>query len=347
LKRVLERKVRDLNSPPSRQFQAPSPTAYELKLQSALRAVGFPFRTGAVLWYTTHHKYTPDFLISDRLIVEVVGEIHTLPAVRAHDRIRKRALAAMGFRVLEFENEFVNNNPQLVVEKIQQAYYQVTEGEDDKGSNFPRIIKVRGNIREPSIHNIDSRVENIATKICTEISEDNLTTESVRKIISESDPILLKSQSAMDKVMLLCFGLNLKPQMLEEQRRNSKDTQKAEIASPVDFGKASRFFQSGLDIMTDLFGEGGSIGMKNLLNISAPNMLKNIVLKGGPNINPGQFEVNSKESLMSMIEGFNSNFSKSRVSVVREDIKVEICESRMNFNSKPHLAWVASLCAEE
>lgn len=66
--------------------------------------------------------YIPDFVHEDRkLIVEVDGGIHTIPAVAANDRIRQSRLEAMGYRVIRFTNIQVKDTIQKVLHDIRIA----------------------------------------------------------------------------------------------------------------------------------------------------------------------------------------------------------------------------------
>ena len=47
---------------------------------------------------------------------------------------------------------------------------------------------------------------------------------------------------------------------------------------------------------------------------------KNLIFKGGPNLNPGIISIRDESTLESNIDGFNENFSYSRIYVEKLDI---------------------------
>jgi len=55
--------------------------------------------------------YTPDFIIGNRLIVEVDGGIHDLDYHKTPDIIRQRALENMGYSVYRVRNKEVESYP--------------------------------------------------------------------------------------------------------------------------------------------------------------------------------------------------------------------------------------------
>jgi len=64
-------------------------------------------------------KYVLDFYCpAERLAVELDGEVHLDELSQIHDRARKRYLNEQGIKVIRFENEFVFNEPILLIERI-------------------------------------------------------------------------------------------------------------------------------------------------------------------------------------------------------------------------------------
>lgn len=63
--------------------------------------------------------YILDFYCpAERLAVELDGAVHDDPAQRTHDAERDRALAALGIRVVRFENRTVLETPEAVLDAI-------------------------------------------------------------------------------------------------------------------------------------------------------------------------------------------------------------------------------------
>lgn len=52
-------------------MEVPKPTLYEKKLAFRLAAKNIPHKSQPVIWYTRANYYTPDFIIGQKLIVEV------------------------------------------------------------------------------------------------------------------------------------------------------------------------------------------------------------------------------------------------------------------------------------
>jgi cyclase len=61
------------------------------------------------------------FCPSAKLVIEVDGGVHNLPAQFEYDRNRDSELSAYGLKVLRFTNEEVMNNIDKVIQKIVQA----------------------------------------------------------------------------------------------------------------------------------------------------------------------------------------------------------------------------------
>lgn len=63
--------------------------------------------------------YVVDFYCpSERLVIEVDGEVHDDPFRRAYDTERQEYLQRLGFNVLRFDNRYVLEQPDLVGEAI-------------------------------------------------------------------------------------------------------------------------------------------------------------------------------------------------------------------------------------
>ena len=86
--------------------------------------------------------YTPDFIIGNRLIVEVDGGIHDLDYRKTPDRIRQRALKNMGYSVYRVRNKEVESSPFDVAGRIVDSYYQIMEFEGEEKIHAPKIKKI-------------------------------------------------------------------------------------------------------------------------------------------------------------------------------------------------------------
>lgn len=75
-------------------------------------------------------KYIADFYCHKlRLVIEVDGNIHNIPDVKANDLQRERNLQALGCRIIRFTNLDVLERLQIVLDKI---YFLV---DDDLGKS--------------------------------------------------------------------------------------------------------------------------------------------------------------------------------------------------------------------
>jgi len=67
--------------------------------------------------------YIVDFYCpEEKLAIELDGDIHREPEVKAHDEIRDRFLTERGIRVLRFGNEQATGDPYWMLEKIRSAW---------------------------------------------------------------------------------------------------------------------------------------------------------------------------------------------------------------------------------
>ena len=134
----------------------------------------------------------------------------------------------------------------------------------------------------------------------------------------------------MEKFMLSLFGYRL---------RKTKD------GNNLDFEYSLEFFKKSLHLLKDLFPENGNmavIHIKNMLNETAPGFFKNLIFRGGPNINEGIVSIKDKDSLNSHIDSFNKNLSELGISVDPQEI-IKECKARLqklNEKEKIDYTWL-------
>lgn len=104
-------------------------TRFERILASELKKKGIAFQSNPLIRLSACIRYTPDFLIRRKLIVEVDGGIHDRDYRQTPDRIRQRALEKLGFSVYRIRNEVIEESPQTVTEEILQQYYQAFDAQ--------------------------------------------------------------------------------------------------------------------------------------------------------------------------------------------------------------------------
>ena len=106
---------------------------------------------------------------------------------------------------------------------------------------------------------------------------------SIRESLSRFHPGLATNQYAIEKLILLLLGLNLR---------------KGQGGSNLDFQYSSNLLRKGIEIVRGIFGDeegsAAAIHLKNMYNITAPGFFKNLVFKGGPNITAGVISIKDK-----------------------------------------------------
>jgi hypothetical protein len=74
-------------------------------------------------------------------------------------------------------------------------------------------------------------------------------------------------------------------------------------------------------------------------------LFKNLIFRGGPNLNPGVISIKDKSTLDLTINSFNRYFSNIGISVVRSEIRAE-CNAvmmKMDRNEVSTYDWLVEL----
>jgi hypothetical protein len=133
---------------------------------------------------------------------------------------------------------------------------------------------------------------------------------------------LVTNQCAMERLILLLLGLNL---------RKRED-------GNLDFEYSLTFLKKCIEILRGLFGEENgdmaTIHLKNMYNISTPGFFKNLIFNGGPKINPGIVSINDEGVLNCHIDNFNKSFSSIGITVERREIKSECAAKLRKFGKE-------------
>ena len=305
-------------------FKPPPPTKSELKLRNILRAKKIPFKESQVIWYTGCDNYTPDLIIGRNLIIEVDGKIHDREFRKTPDRIRERALRNMGYDVFRVKNEQIQNTPDAIAERAIQKYFEAADAEDDDAKTIKITKTERPFDYDPVPREIVDNIEVWAALLNKELNSDDSqrwTAEYFKEALGRFHPELVTNQCAVERLMLLLNGLNL---------RKAQD-------GILDFKYSLNLLEKAIEVLDGLFRIGSSnskegsmadIHLKNMYNITTPGFFKNLIFKGGPNINPGIVSIRDKAKLESHIDNFNKNFSKIGITVEPSEIKVE-CNSAL------------------
>ena len=196
-----------MNIHTSDKFKAPPPTESELKLRNILRYKKIPFKHSQIIWYTGCDKYTPDLIIGEKLIVEVDGKIHDKEFLKTPDRIRERALKNMGFEVYRVRNERIKSAPFAVAADIIQKYYEVVEAED----RVAKITKLEAKAHRKSVpKDIDENLQIWAFEFSKELNDEKWLADYFKESLKLFHPRLVSNQCAMERLILLLLGLNLR-----------------------------------------------------------------------------------------------------------------------------------------
>ena len=301
-------------------FRIPKPTQSELLVRKILTENGLLFEHGQVIWYTEDEKYTPDLIIGKkgkRLIVEVDGKIHENMYQKNKDRIRQRALKNMGYTVFRVKNEEVQRRPDIVAAKIMGEYSQLIAEDSKKEITITELKKPLDYQSIPS--EIDNKLNDWVISFNKELNDEKWSIDYFRETLSLFHPELVKNKSAMEKMILLLHGLNL---------RKMED-------GNLDFEYSLSFFKKSIHLLNGMFGQDNMVGihLKNMFNKTAPNFFKNLIFQGGPNIKKGFVSIKDKDTLNYHIDNFNKNLSELGITVEPSDIKQE-CRAKLQVLDK-------------
>ncbi len=305
-------------------MEFPRPTFYERKLASRLAANNIPYKSQPVIWYTRANYYTPDFIIGQKLIVEVDGKIHSMKHRMTPDRIRQRALKNLGYYVMRVSNDTIRINVKTVVKEIIQQYYETV----DLQQSNPKVEIVKHDTYDSIPKYVLDKISQWAVEFNRSLKEELWTADYFKLHLPDYDSILVQNQSALERFMLLLLGLNLK---------TGDD-------GALDFEYSAQVFGKGIEIIREIFGEQGataSIHLKNMFNVSAPGFFKNLVFSGGPNINPGIVSINNLNLLKRQISEFNRHFSSYQVSVEVDEVRDECLYAFKNIETNANFQWMA------
>ena len=305
-------------------MEFPRPTFYERKLASRLAANNIPYKSQPVIWYTRANYYTPDFIIGQKLIVEVDGKIHSMKHRMTPDRIRQRALKNLGYYVMRVNNDTIQSSVKTVVKEIIQQYYETV----DLQQSNPKVEIVKHDTYDSIPKYVQDKISQWAVEFNRSLKEELWTADYFRLHLPDYDSILVQNQSALERFMLLLLGLNLK---------TGDD-------GALDFEYSAQVFGKGIEIIREIFGEQGamaSIHLKNMFNVSAPGFFKNLVFYGGPNINPGIVSINNLNLLKRQISEFNRHFSSYQVSVEEDEVRDECLYAFKNIETNANFQWIA------
>ena len=308
----------------------PKPTLSELTLRKILNRRQIPFKTDKVIWYTSCDCFTPDLIIGKSLLIEVDGKIHDKEHRKILDRIRQRALENMGYTVHRVKNDQINTHPDDIAEQIREIYHKVSETKDKIEETTITELKKPLEI-EPIPKDIQFNLGIWATEFNKQLNDEkSWSVKFFSESLSQYHPELVKNQCAMEKFILSLHGLKLR---------------KTEDDNNLDFEYSLEFFKKSLHLLNELFPENGNIAaihLKNIFNESVPGFFKNLIFKGGPNLNTGIVSIKDKDSLNFHIDSFNKYLSELGITVERSDI-IQECKAtlqKLNEKEKMNYNWL-------
>jgi very-short-patch-repair endonuclease len=286
-----------------RHIQLGTRTKFEKFLALALRNKGIEFLANPLIRLSACIKYTPDFLIRGRLIVEVDGGIHDRDFRKTPDRIRQRALEKLGYSVYRIRNEVVASSPEKVTEEVLQQYYEAFDAQ--VGQSRSLLSKARNIENMMSSRPEEGQVLSVAIRL--KDYTDKWEYDKFCMYLSDIDRNFVTNPCHTERLVLLLLGLDLT----------------TTYSGKVNFKNFLDIFMKGIDIMSNLYGHRARIYLINSFSITAANFMKNLVFHGGPRIKPGIVVINNIESLVEHMSEFNNCFSNIGVRLEKDDVKSE------------------------
>jgi hypothetical protein len=234
----------------------------------------------------------------------------------------------MGFEVHRVRNEQIKRAPFAVAAYIIQKYYEVVDA-DDKST---KITKLKATAHHESApEDIDEKLQFWALEFNKELNDEKWSANYFKESLKRFHPGLVSNQCAMERLILLLLGLNLR---------------KMQDGISLDFEYSSNLLKKGIEILRGIFGEeegdAAAIHIRNMYNISAPGFFKNLIFNGGPNIRPGVISIKDKFTLDSLVDNFNKSFSGIGITVERPEIKSE-CNAvltKLNKDEVSTYSWL-------
>ena len=286
-----------------RDIQVGTRTKFERLLALALKNKGIAFQANPLIRLSACIKYTPDFLIRGRLIVEVDGGIHDRDFRKTPDRIRQRALEKLGYSVYRIRNEVVASSPEKVTEEVLQQYYEAFDAQ--VGQSRSLLSKARNIENMMSSRPEEGQVLSVAIRL--KDYTDKWEYDKFCMYLSDIDRNFVTNPCHTERLVLLLLGLDLT----------------TTYSGKVNFKNFLDIFMKGINIMSNLYGHRARIYLINSFSITAANFMKNLVFHGGPRIKPGIVVINNIESLVEHMSEFNNCFSNIGVRLEKDDVKSE------------------------
>jgi hypothetical protein len=160
----------------------------------------------------------------------------------------------MGYEVHRVRNERIQSAPYAAAADIIQKYYEVVDAED----RTAKITKLKAIAHHGSIpKDVQENLQFWALQFNKELNDETWTADYFKESLRRFHPELVSNQCAMERLILLLLGLNLR---------------KTQDGSSLDFEYSSNLLKKGIEILRHIFGEEegnvAAIHLKNMYNIS-------------------------------------------------------------------------------
>ncbi len=162
-----------------------------------------------------------------------------------------------------------------------------------------------------------------AAKLTSKVSTEDLSKEVITSALGEHNAL----HYMVDKLALNDFGLTLT----------------STGQNMIDFEAASKRLERWIGIEDELFKQPGGQTIRNLLTLTAPNFIKNVVFLGGPRIMPGIIKLSSIEEVERLMYSFSTSMAKVEIYLDQEETKRAICNFYKKLNGEK-FSWLKGYC---
>ncbi len=269
----------------------------------------YEVQVNKTFWITTSFYVRVDYIIGKAAFCFSFPKINEL---------KRRAVKYLGYRCFTLDPTQLNQN-----------YIDKIKGLIDDSS--PRTAKIKPIKDREFPEKIPLYVENRIIETASETAKlqiDDINTENLLRIAETRIPGIKGMHSAMDKLVLTDLGYSFK-------RANGH---------LLDFHNASKRLSKMMKVMEDLFGVEGSTTVSNLFTLSAPNFIKNLLILGGPRVNPGLVDIKSYDEFLENVQIFSEEMQSLRVYLDLYELKDEICSFKNKIILAKKFEWIKDFC---
>jgi len=260
-------------------------------------------------WITTSFYVKVDYIVSSAAFCFSLPKINIL---------KRRAVKYLGYHCFILDPTQLNQN---YIEKIKDLIEHLS----------PRTVKIKPIKEREFPEKLSLHVENRIIDIASETAKlqiYDINTENLLRIAETWIPGIRGMHSAMDKLVLTDLGYSFK--RVNEHLLN--------------YHEASERLSKMMKVMEELFGEYGSTTVSNLFTLSAPNFIKNLLILGGPRVNPGLIEIKSYDEFLENVQVFSEEMQSCKVYLDLDELKNEICSFKNKIILEKKFDWIKDFC---